>query len=142
MPFVAVLLGGMALVLLLATMIRHPVAARVEGVLKPFLSGVLILAFCVGLLAMSVQLFQTPGPALALLFLITLGMLAFTWLRDFAHLMSQPDHAFPGRYDKLIWAALLIFLPPVGLLAYWSYRRAEQPEPRSFKTQPTSRDWL
>ncbi len=45
------------------------------------------------------------------------------WVREFVALMSRPDAAFPGRYDKLVWSVLLLVLPPVGLAAFWWYRR-------------------
>lgn len=51
----------------------------------------------------------------------------YAWVREFTFLMRLGDDAFPGRYDKLIWAFLLIALPPVGILAFWSYRLAHWP---------------
>lgn len=75
------------------------------------------------------------GPALPMLLLagLAVGLLAL-WVREFGYLMNQPDEAFRGRNDKLIWALLLIMLPPVGVIAFWSYRRAhwapeEKPPP-------------
>jgi len=61
-----------------------------------------------------------PAVMVATIFVVGLAI----WLHAFALLMRQPDDAFPGRYDKPIWALLLIILPPVGVLAFWSYRRA------------------
>jgi len=54
--------------------------------------------------------------------LVALFLLA--WVHEFTLLMRQGDDAFPGRFDKPIWALLLIVLPPVGVLAFWSYRQA------------------
>jgi len=64
-------------------------------------------------------------------FLLMIGgffiFLAWAWLRQFSFLMRLGDDAFPGRYDKIIWAMLLIALPPVGTLVFWSYRQAHWP---------------
>jgi hypothetical protein len=61
--------------------------------------------------------------------LLALG-LALLWYREFRFLMNLPDDAFPGRNDKTIWALLLIVVPPVGMLTFYSYRRAHWPEPK------------
>ena len=57
--------------------------------------------------------------------------LAVLWYREFRFLMNLPDDAFPGHSDKTIWALLLIVLPPVGMLAFHSYRRAHWPESKT-----------
>lgn len=55
------------------------------------------------------------------------------WLREFGFLMRLNDDAFPGRNDKLIWAILMIVLPPVGLWQFRSYRQAHWPEAKPEK---------
>ena len=50
------------------------------------------------------------------------------WLREFTYLMRLGDDAFPGHNDKLIWAILLIVLPPVGAWLFQTYREAHWPE--------------
>lgn len=76
-------------------------------------------------------------PAIPAILLLTIlaGVVLFArvWLREFSLLMRLDDGAFPGRSDKLIWAMLLIVLPPVGVYLFRSYRLAHWPE-----TKPTS----
>jgi hypothetical protein len=55
-------------------------------------------------------------------------LFARAWLREFSFLMGVDDSAFPGRNDKLIWAVLLIVLPPVGVYLFRAHRRAYWPE--------------
>ncbi len=67
----------------------------------------------------------------ALLILALLGAFVFfvrAWVREFAILMRLGDDVFPGHNDKLIWAILLIVLPPVGVWLFQSYREAHWPE--------------
>ena len=64
--------------------------------------------------------------------LIVVGIaIAFTvaWVREFLFLMSLRDEDLPGRFDKPIWAAVLIFLAPLGLILFRSHRLAHWPEP-------------
>ncbi len=79
----------------------------------------LALFIALGLLILVVIL-----PAALALAILAL-MLAFVaaWVHDFVTLMRLEDEVFPGRYDKAIWALLLIVLPPIGMLAFWSYRK-------------------
>lgn len=73
-------------------------------------------------------LFLSRGRALFPLLVVGVGFIFLvTWVREFLFLMLQPDTAFRGPHDKLIWAFLLIVLPPIGLIAFWSYRRAHLP---------------
>jgi len=52
----------------------------------------------------------------------TLFLFALAWAHAVRALTQQPDEAFPGRYDKPIWAFLFIILPPLGVIAYRWYR--------------------
>lgn len=55
----------------------------------------------------------------------TIGALAVAaWVHQFVTLMSMADDAFPGRHDKLVWVALMLLLPPAGMLAFRGYQRA------------------
>ena len=47
------------------------------------------------------------------------------WLLTFVWLMMTPDTSFDDRYDKIILALALVFVPVAGLVAYlvWSARR-------------------
>ena len=60
-------------------------------------------------------------------------LFARAWLREFTYLMKLHDEAFPGHNDKLIWAMLLIVLPPVGAWLFQTYREAHWPEAKSNK---------
>jgi len=53
-------------------------------------------------------------------------LLVRIWIQEFTALMSEPDDAFPGRFDKPIWAILLVVVPPIGVLALRSHREAHE----------------
>ncbi len=57
-----------------------------------------------------------------------LVLFARAWVREFTTLMRLGDDAFPGHNDKLIWATLLIVLPPIGVWLFGTYREAHWPE--------------
>ena len=65
---------------------------------------------------------------LTLALLAAFVLFARAWLREFTYLMRLRDDAFPGHNDKLIWAILLIVLPPVGAWLFGAYREAHWPE--------------
>jgi hypothetical protein len=67
-----------------------------------------------------------PAVALALAALVVALLVA--WVHEFAFLMRLGPDAFPGRHDRAVWIALMLLLPPVGLLAFWTFRRAAWPE--------------
>jgi hypothetical protein len=76
---------------------------------------------------------------LALLFLYALA-----WVHEFFFLMGLGDGAFPGRFDKLIWALVLILLGPLGLWAFRRYHAVQWPEPvaERLSAKPVMpRDW-
>lgn len=95
------------------------------------------LTIALGLLALAVVL--PLAIVLAALALLIAAFLA--WLHEFILLMRLPDEAFPGRFDKLVWASLLILLPPIGLLAFWSFRKAHWTE-KPLPTRPGLDDWF
>jgi len=99
---------------------RPDLRARVYEAALPFLPWVVC-----GLAAIVAGLLAETGAASVVVGGVLLVLMA--WLHEFAFLMRQGDDAFPGRFDKLIWAFLMIVLPPVGVLAFWSYRRAHWP---------------
>ena len=70
---------------------------------------------------------------LAILLVAAVVLFARAWLREFTYLMTLGDDAFPGRNDKLIWAMLLIVLPPVGAWLFQNYRELHWPEAKSSK---------
>ncbi|AGA28047.1 hypothetical protein [Singulisphaera acidiphila] len=90
-----------------------------------------------GIIALITLLFAAasgnPRESAFLLFLAALIVVAFflwAWQREFLFLMGLRDDAFPGQYDKLIWAFLLIMMAPVGLWFFRAYRLAHWPEPK------------
>jgi hypothetical protein len=63
-------------------------------------------------------------PVYPLIFLVVamlLGMTTF-WISQLIDLMASPDDRFPGRPDKLIWAAAMIVWSVFGSLAYWLFK--------------------
>jgi hypothetical protein len=64
----------------------------------------------------------SPDPGVPLLLITGLLTLAFVWFREFLFLMALGDSDLPGSHDKLIWAAAMFVLPPVGLLAFVVFR--------------------
>lgn len=51
----------------------------------------------------------------------------WTWIREIVNLMGLNDEAFPGKHDKVLWLALMILLPPIGVPAFCVFRRAYWP---------------
>ena len=68
-----------------------------------------------------------------LFFFVIVGGIAvgFTvaWVHEFLFLMALRDEDLPGRFDKPMWVAVLIFLAPLGLFLFRSHRLAHWPEP-------------
>lgn len=119
---------------------RNQALARVLGPLAriPAKHVALVLAI---VLTFAVTLsLETPAPFVVLvLFLLTLFVM--TWAREFRLLMDQPDSAFPGSRDKLIWALLLIVLPPVGVWLFRDYRLANVPEAKPGRFRVGDEAW-
>jgi hypothetical protein len=127
----AAVIGGL-FVLVNATILwaiigRSRAAERFAEAVRNHLGWGLVLGAAAAALVLLSFAADSPAPLLLLL-LGAVVLFVITWVRDFAYLMTQPDSAFPGRYDKPIWAFLLIVLPPVGVVAFWSYRRAHEVE--------------
>jgi hypothetical protein len=94
---------------------RHPEVPRLLAV-----AGLTILGLM--LLTAALPLFVAVAIGLVIAYFVRV------WLREFAFLMGVDDSAFPGHNDKLIWAILLIVLPPLGLILFRAHRRAYWPE--------------
>jgi len=94
-----------------------------------------VMAAVAGIAVLLAMLEYPLLPFLALLLLaaapVVLVLFAKAWGRDFVFVMVRRDDEFPGRFDKVIWAALLIALPPVGLWLFRHYREARWPEPET-----------
>ncbi|MHC5544069.1 hypothetical protein ACYOEI_38070 [Singulisphaera rosea] len=100
------------------------------------LSGLLFATFTSG---------PNGGPYLFLAGLFVVGFFAWSWRQEFLHLMSLRDEEFAGKYDKLVWALLLIAMPPVGLWFFRASPLARRPEPARAATTAkpmTARDFF
>jgi len=76
-------------------------------------------------LTMMFWLVVGPGEEFAvILVVLALVLLVWFWVVEFVTLMGLGDDSFPGRFDKLVWAVLLILLPPAGMIAFGVFRRA------------------
>ena len=51
---------------------------------------------------------------------LLLAMTAF-WISQPFDLMASPDDRFPGTYDKVVWAAVMIVWPVLGSLTCWMF---------------------
>lgn len=95
------------------------------------------LMIAVGLAVVGLQLIMAAAVVgFAALLIGGLALFAWIWFDELIWLMRQEDHVFPGRFDKLIWAFLLIFLPPVGVLGLGSFRRARMAERTAANGKP------
>jgi hypothetical protein len=81
--------------------------------------------------------------SLVLLCLLVLAWFVRAWCNEFVTLMNLRDDDFPGRNDKLIWAAVLLAFAPISVWFFRSYRlshwpvQAPVPEPLAFSQVET-----
>jgi hypothetical protein len=87
----------------------------------------LVLALLV--LAALFLLAESPRGLLVLCGAIVLVLFAREWVREFYFLMDLRDDDLPGRFDKPVWAFLMIAFAPVGLWLFRGYHHARWPEP-------------
>ena len=81
-----------------------------------------------GLGAMLLLAVYAPGPFFPIALLgIAVGLLLI-WGREFVLVMQAPDDAFPGRFDKPIWALAILLVPPIGIPAFRAFRHAARAE--------------
>ncbi len=132
-----VLIAAFLILLAISATLRHRLANWLGSTEGPVL-GVLGMAI---LAASIIGLFEVELVP-AVLFIGLVVAFAVAWIAEFAFLMRQPDDAFNGRNDKLIWAILLIVLPPVGVVAFWSFRRAHWSSDRKPEPVGSARDWF
>ncbi len=50
--------------------------------------------------------------------LVVVGVVLIFWATQFLDLMGRDDNDFPGRYDKPIWAAILVLTGVLGAVLY------------------------
>lgn len=130
---IAVLLGLLAIF----AGLRYRTARRTGNV-----EGSVLAVLAVAILAATVVGLHEVEYVPVILFMGLVASFVAAWVHEFSFLMHQPDDAFNGHNDKLIWAILLIVLPPVGVVAFWSFRRAHGTEGRKPEPIPSSRDWF
>jgi len=53
---------------------------------------------------------------IAIIFIIAFAV--FFWVLELAILMRMPDADFPGRFDKPLWVAILVFTFVLGAMAF------------------------
>ena len=60
---------------------------------------------------------------------IVIALIAL-WIQQFAVLMRQPDSAFPGRFDKILWVAAFVvvfWLAPIAFKLWTNTSHAYRP---------------
>jgi hypothetical protein len=88
------------------------------------------------------------GPSVALfLGLVVVALYLWTWVHEFLFLMSLSDADFPGRFDKAIWATVMIATGPLGLWTFRRYRAARwvettEPTAAGSAKPATAHDWF
>jgi len=63
--------------------------------------------------------------------------LGIFWVWQFVQLMLLEDTLFPGRFDKILWAAAFILLSPLAPFAFraWKFARTAERAPLSATPQ-------
>lgn len=91
--------------------------------------------------ALGVMALLLMAAALPLLLLwgavIDIGLFVMAWVGEFSFLMRRGD-AFAGRTERLIWAVLLIALPPLGLFLFRAHRLLYWPESPPKPAEPAN----
>ena len=130
----AVFASAITLIVTAATARRTALARAFRGLSEQFrqLRPWMVLAAAFGLLLLYTFLDDRSYRVGYFHLLVVVGVVVgFTvaWVREFLFLMALRDEDLPGRFDKPIWAAVLIVLAPLGLFLFRSHRLAHWPEP-------------
>jgi hypothetical protein len=83
-------------------------------------------------IALLLMIFEWGYERILFVTLVCLFILAWflrNWRDEFVFLMGLGDGDLPGRHDRLIWAAMLLLLAPIGVWFFRAYRLAHWPEP-------------
>jgi len=128
-------LGATSLALILTAARRHLIHglwALFEGLRHARVWQVVPALFFVMVLAYSLVNREAArdGLPLVLCFAGAAALFVLAWGRELLFLMTLRDEDLPGRFDKPIWAFLLIALAPLGLVLFRIHRLAHWPEPR------------
>ena len=59
------------------------------------------------------------------LFFLILYIVIF-WIKQLLDLMSHKDDSFPGKYDKVIWVAILIIFGFIGAYIYVIFKSKQE----------------
>ncbi|MEX0744337.1 MAG: hypothetical protein WD118_01940 [Phycisphaeraceae bacterium] len=91
--------------------------------------ALVLLAIVLGVLVLSSGISLGPGgPSVAMHAAWLVPVVALTWLIfwlvQFVDLMASRDSRFAGRHDKLIWAAVFVFVFPLAPFAFWLWKQA------------------
>lgn len=97
---------------------RHPGRRLGVALLPAFV--ILLIMIAMGLPGN--QPIATAQVVAMLVPLIGFAWLLF-WIVQFVDLMSLGDVHFMGRYDKLIWGAVFVFLFPLAPFAFWLWKQ-------------------
>ena len=143
MPMFLILLVPIAAAVLLA--ITAGPVARIprSDILRRLGSVILWSSFVWAVLVMLLAAF-TPADNIVreLAWLVLVGSIVAlflrAWIRELVFLMSLGDDAFPGRYDKPVWALMLLMIPPLGLIVFRRFRHAHglaDPKPATARVE-------
>jgi hypothetical protein len=83
----------------------------------------------VAVLALMLATAEAPGFWMLIAGFALVVVFARAWIKQMTFLMSLRDRDFPGRFDKIVWTFLLVFLAPVGYWTFRAYRDSHWPEP-------------
>jgi hypothetical protein len=125
------LILAMAVVVGLGFVVLTLARAVEEGSGAPsWLRRVRLKHLAIALAALGALFLLSESPAGLLVFcgLIVLVLFAREWVREFYFLMDLRDDDLPGRFDKPLWALVLLGFAPVGLWLFRAYRRGRWPE--------------
>jgi hypothetical protein len=97
----------------------------------------------VAVAAFLILAFQTGYLIAFILVVVSFIVMAWfvrAWSHEFVFLMGLRDSDLPARHDKLIWAVMLVTLPPITTWLFRSYRLAHWPEPVQETQSPLHRE--
>ena len=121
-----VLVAGLIFIASLASR-RHREWGRFRNGPNPLIYLVALLPFLGFILLLRSSHGGSGEEILVLLSLAAAVAFLTLWIRELITLMGLGDDAFPGRHDKVLWLALLVLLPPIGLLTFSIFRRVYWP---------------
>jgi hypothetical protein len=128
----ALVVGLFALLFGLGQVLSPAGLRRIFRGLRPTQFNLWQMMTGVAVAALLLMIFEWGYERVLFFTLLSLFVLAWflrNWRDEFVFLMGLRDDDLPGRHDKLMWAALLLVLAPVGVWFFRAYRLAHWPEP-------------